>query len=130
MSEYEIIEELKMLIRCSDFAQNLSCDGVSVDFLKSTLDFILKQKSEIERNKSAGNSAENHGHWIKDKGHDGFSATCIVSKKCICSECGWGVFCEDGVVDWGFCPNCGSIMDKEEDVNDKKIYCSRALGTS
>lgn len=115
MEEYEILEELKMHIRCSEFANKLFCDSVSVDFLKSTLDLILKQKSEIEKNKAAGNAVDKHGHWFKYKERDRFSATNIVSKKCICSECGWGVFCEDGVVDWGFCPNCGAVMNEEEE---------------
>ena len=105
MEEYEILEELKMLIRCSDFAQNLSCDGVSVDFLKSTLDLILKQKSEIERNKSDGNSAENHGHW---KHVAGMNSKCSVCER---------YFPVNEFVkrpfDINYCPNCGAKMERE-----------------
>lgn len=106
MEEYEILEELKMLIRCSDFAQNLSCDGVSVDFLKSTLDLILKQKSEIERNKSAGNSAENHGHWIFVN-----PPTELIDWE-ECSECGYKNF---NFSKFNFCPNCGAKMYEEKE---------------
>lgn len=85
--------------------------------LTSGVNMALELLENIIENASEDDIAHiKRGHWVKDKERDRFSATCIVSKKCICSECGWGVFCEDGVVDWGFCPNCGSIMDKEEDV--------------
>lgn len=111
MEEYEILEELKMHIRCSEFAQKLFCDGVSVDFLKSTLDLILKQKEEIEKNKAAGNVSDKHGHWIYLDGNDEYDDDddCFYSVYG-CSCCG-KIKRECDLTD--YCPNCGAKMYKE-----------------
>lgn len=104
MEEYEILEELKMHIRCSEFAQKLFCDGVSVDFLKSTLDLILKQKAEIEKNKAARNASVSHGYWTQ-----------VDENKCRCSKC--YIIALISLYPHGdknFCPNCGAKMDEEE----------------
>ena len=46
-----------------------------------------------------------HGHWIKLR---------ISQHRYRCSHCKEDVFCNHNDCDFNFCPNCGAIMDEEE----------------
>ena len=45
-----------------------------------------------------------HGHWIR---HNNIIA---------CSECIWDMYWEERNTELNYCPNCGAIMDGDENV--------------
>lgn len=72
-----------------------------------TMDLIL---IEIEEAPAANVAEVRHGRWV-DKTNISRSA---VEQRVDCSVCGQ-IFWTTAVLSFNYCPNCGALMDKEDE---------------
>ena len=69
-------------------------EGIKLGY-ESAVHFV-EQAPTVEERK--------HGHWIR---HNNIIA---------CSECIWDMYWEERNTELNYCPNCGAIMDGDENV--------------
>ena len=72
---------------------------------KFSYDSMMIAKIMIQMlNKAPTVEERKHGHWIR---HNNIIA---------CSECIWDMYWEERNTELNYCPNCGAIMDGDENV--------------
>ena len=110
MTADEIIQALEGEIHQVEYVDGTYADGVDLELLKNALVLINRQKSEIERLKSADVSPVRHGRWVKEK------TDVLIHWHCsACEEC---FFLDKPNSE--YCPHCGAKMDEEENENDRE----------